>query len=172
MILAYTCERSILCIYCLCFPPFQILTLLTDFHETSNEHYATGIYSQACLKFPLLINNKVVVTNFYVGLYYTGKTYILYIYIYIYICTTTPQWAKASLFARFQDHTQRRTTVGRTPLDEWSVRRRDLYLTTHNTHNRQTPMPSMGFEPTISVGERPQTNALDRAATGTGIQII
>ena len=85
MILAYTCERSILCIYCLCFPPFQILTLLTDFHETSNEHYATGIYSQACLKFPLLINNKVVVTNFYVGLYYTGKTYILYIYIYIYI---------------------------------------------------------------------------------------
>jgi len=29
------------------------------------------------------------------------------------------------------------TTVGRTPLDEWSARRRDLYLTTHNTHNRQ-----------------------------------
>jgi hypothetical protein len=33
---------------------------------------------------------------------------------------------------------QRRTTVGRTPLDEWSARRRDLYLTTHNTRNRQT----------------------------------
>ena len=29
-------------------------------------------------------------------------------------------------------------------------------------------MPPMGFEPTISVGERPQTYALDRAATGTG----
>jgi len=26
----------------------------------------------------------------------------------------------------------------------------------------------MGFEPTISVVERPQTYALDRAATGTG----
>ena len=26
----------------------------------------------------------------------------------------------------------------------------------------------MGFEPTISAGERPQTYALDRAATGTG----
>jgi len=38
----------------------------------------------------------------------------------------------------FLDHTQRSTTVGRTPLDEWSVRRRDLYLTTQNTHNRQT----------------------------------
>ena len=54
------------------------------------------------------------------------------------------------------------------PLDEWSARRRDLYLTTHNTHNRQTSMPPVGFEPTISVGERQQTYALDRAATGTG----
>jgi hypothetical protein len=37
------------------------------------------------------------------------------------------------VFSRFLDHTQRRTTVGTTPLDEWSIRRRDLYLTTHNT---------------------------------------
>ena len=55
----------------------------------------------------------------------------------------------------FVDHTQRRTTVGRTPLDEWSARRRDLYLTTHDTHNRQISMPPVGFEPTISAGERP-----------------
>ena len=59
----------------------------------------------------------------------------------------------------FLDHTQRRSTVGRTPLDEWSARRRDLYLTTHNTHNRQISMPPVGFEPTISAGERPQTYA-------------
>jgi hypothetical protein len=47
------------------------------------------------------------------------------------------QWAMTSPFTRFLDHTQRRTTVGRTPLDEWSARHRDLYLTTHNNHNRQ-----------------------------------
>ena len=29
-------------------------------------------------------------------------------------------------------------------------------------------MPPVGFEPTVSAGERPQTYALDRAATGTG----
>jgi hypothetical protein len=29
-------------------------------------------------------------------------------------------------------------------------------------------MPLVGFEPTISAGERPQTYALDCAATGTG----
>ena len=75
----------------------------------------------------------------------------------------------ASSFLMFLDHTQRRTTVGRTPLDDRSGRRRDLYLTTHNTHNRQTSMPPVGFEPTISAGGRPQNYALDRAATGTGV---
>ena len=29
-------------------------------------------------------------------------------------------------------------------------------------------MPPVGIEPTVSAGERPQTYALDRAATGTG----
>ena len=41
-------------------------------------------------------------------------------------------------------------------------------MTTHNTHNRQTFMPPVGFEPTISAVERPKTYALDRAATETG----
>ena len=82
-----------------------------------------------------------------------------------------PTRAMAPSFTRFLDHTKRRTTVGRTPLDEWSARRRDLYLTTHNTHTRQISMPTVGFEPKISVGERPQTYALDRAATETGTKL-
>ena len=48
---------------------------------------------------------------------------------------------------RFLDHTQRRTTVGRTPLDKPSARRSDLYLTTHNTHNRRTPVPRRVSKP-------------------------
>jgi hypothetical protein len=80
-----------------------------------------------------------------------------------------PMRVMASSFLRFLDHTQRRTRVGRTPLDEWSSRRRYLYFTTHNTHNRQTSMPPVGLVITISTGERPQTFALDRATTGTGI---
>jgi len=78
------------------------------------------------------------------------------------------QWAMVSSFTRFLDHTQWRTTAGRTPPDEWSARRRDLYLITHMTHNRQTSMPPVGFKPTISAGKWPQTYALDRAAVGTG----
>jgi len=41
-------------------------------------------------------------------------------------------------------------------------------MTTHNADNRQISIPPVGFETIISTGERPQTYALDRAATGTG----
>jgi hypothetical protein len=57
------------------------------------------------------------------------------------------------LVLMYLDHTQRRSTVGRTSLDEWSARRRDLYLKTHDTHNRQISMPPVEFEHTISVDE-------------------
>jgi hypothetical protein len=80
---------------------------------------------------------------------------------------TAPQWGRGSSFTRFLNRTHRRTTVRRTPLDERSARRRDLYLTTLN--NRQTSVPPVGFEPTISAGERPQAYALDRPTTGIGI---
>jgi hypothetical protein len=59
--------------------------------------------------------------------------------------------------------TLRHTTLGKTPLDEWSSRRRDLHQTTHNTHKRQISMPSAGFELEIPACEGPQTHALDRA---------
>jgi len=53
---------------------------------------------------------------------------------------------------RFLAHTQRRTTVGRTALEELSARRRDLYLTVRNTHNRQMSMLPVGFERTTPAG--------------------
>ena len=65
-----------------------------------------------------------------------SKLHAQYTCYYILFWRNSPQWAMASSFMRFLDHTQRPTTVGRTPPDEWSARRRDLYLTTHNTHNR------------------------------------
>ena len=58
--------------------------------------------------------------------YLTLRRLMSYIYIYIYIYMER-------IFLMFLDHTERRSTVCRTPLDEWSARRRDLYLTTHNT---------------------------------------
>ena len=68
------------------------------------------------------------------------------------LCDFFPIWrcsptrAMASSFLGFIGHTQQRTAVGRTPLDEWSIRRKNLYLTIYNTHNRKTSMPPARFE--------------------------
>jgi len=92
--------------------------------------------------------------------------------LFVCLWQDSSHWARPSSFTRFLPHTQWRTIVGRTPLDEWSSRRSDLYLTTHNTHNRHTSMPSVEFEPKISAGEPPQTYYLDRADTGTDPQLL
>jgi hypothetical protein len=65
-------------------------------------------------------------------------------------------------------HTKRPITDSRTPLDELSVRRRDLYLTTHNTHNRQISMSPVGFKPAVPESERWQTYTLEWAVDGLG----
>ena len=62
-------------------------------------------------------------------------------------------------------HTHTHThTHSRTPLDEWSARRRDLYLK-QNFHRRPTSLPPAGFETATVESERRQTHALDRAAS-------
>ena len=46
-------------------------------------------------------------------------------------------------------------------------------LPDNTQHSQQTTsMPPVEFDPTISAGERPQTYALDRAATGTGVPVF
>jgi hypothetical protein len=61
-------------------------------------------------------------------------------------------------------------THGRTPLDEWSARRRGLYLHRTTQHINTTDIhASRGFEPATPATKRPQTCVLDRAATGIGI---
>ena len=50
--------------------------------------------------------------------------------------------------------TLRHSTLGRTPLNDWSARRRDVYLKTHRIH--QTSMFLAGFEPAIPASHRPQ----------------
>ena len=57
---------------------------------------------------------------------------------------------------RFLYHTQRHTTVGRTPLDEWSARRRDLYLTTQQS--QQTEIHATGGIRTHDLSRRAAEN--------------
>ena len=52
----------------------------------------------------------------------------------------------------FLDHTQRRTTVGRTPLDDWSARRRPLPDNTW--HSQQTNIHAPGGIRTYDLSRR------------------
>jgi len=73
----------------------------------------------------------------------TKEEFLLCIWsLFVCFWRDSPQWARASSFTRILDHIQRSTTVGRTPLDEWPTRRRDLCLTSHNPHNIKTSMTS------------------------------
>ena len=69
---------------------------------------------------------------------------LLLLLLLLFTLLNSPQWARASSVPR--PHYHRHTTIGRTPPDEWSARRRDLYLTTHNTHNRH-PYPRRDSNP-------------------------
>jgi hypothetical protein len=55
------------------------------------------------------------------------------------------------------------TTLGRTPLDEWSARRRDLYLAIYNANRKHTSMRPAGFEPKTqhASGRRPTSGHSD-----------
>jgi hypothetical protein len=56
-----------------------------------------------------------------------------------------------------------------TPLDERSARRSELYLTTQNTHKKQTTISPTGIEPAIPGSEWPQIHV---RRLGTAAQII
>ena len=113
-----------------CFPGMLLTYFLSDFEIVPVAPIITGI------TFLFTFHMRCI----------SIVSYLYYRIIIITILRDIPQWARAYSFTRFLDHTQRLTTVGRTPLDEGSACRRDLYLTKHNTHNRQTSMLPVRFK--------------------------
>jgi len=58
--------------------------------------------------------------------------------------------------------------IGGAPLDEGSASSKNLYLTKHDTHKRQTSIPPVKFEPVTPTSQLLQTHRRDGAATSTG----
>jgi hypothetical protein len=116
------------------------------------------------LFFQLLTHNRNV------SLYYSADFKQMTFNSLRFVVLPSPTYSQqvSRLFIFTWSHSDTHTRVGRTPLDEGSARRRDLYLTTQTLYKRQTSMPPVGFEPTIPASARPHTYALDRAATGIG----
>jgi hypothetical protein len=111
-------------------------------------------------------------TNLFLTVKHNSIPLGYFLIFFIFLNGSTAAWSQDRLsFRGFTFTLFRHTTLGRITLYEGPAPRRDLYLTTHNNHNRQTSMPPSGFEPTILVTERPQTHALDRTATGIGTDL-
>jgi len=89
-------------------------------------------------------------------------------FVCLFVClflSLQSQVAMASSFTRFLDHTQRHTTVGRTPLISSS----HTPLPDNTQHSQHTNIHAPGVIRTHSLSRRA---ALDRAATGTGLGIL
>jgi hypothetical protein len=87
---------------------------------------------------------------------YILKLQYMITYLFIGFSGSAAQRGLWSLrITRFLDHTKWRATVSRTPLDEWSARRRDLYLT---IHTQQTNIHTPGG---IRTHDRSRRAALD-----------
>jgi hypothetical protein len=88
-----------------------------------------------CFRKTINITSRLASTHF-VSIHLQHQSPINWWLFLFFLWRCDPTRVTVSSFLRFLDHTERRTTVGSTPLDEWSARRRDLYLTTHNSHNK------------------------------------
>jgi hypothetical protein len=114
-------------------------------------------YIRSCPPYwrPFLHPRHAVVTGTHLSRYIYIHTYVhTYIYVcvcvYIYIYTHTCHCKMAQqplvdqgllIVEASQPHSIRHTTLGISPLDEWSAQRRDLYLTIDNTRKRQASFP-------------------------------
>ena len=104
--------------------------------------------------FPPIISDSVEVLNVNVLNFFMGWK---------------PVVRQGLLFIEFSRlHSDTPHSHGRNRLDDWSARRRDLHLTTHNYHRIQISMPPARFEPVISAIEQRQSHVLDRVATWSG----
>jgi len=92
--------------------------------------------------------------------------YVLWIHLRIFYGATIPREPELPYF-RGSMITRTSATLGRTPLDEGSARRRGVNPTTNRTHKRGRSMPLTGFE--VVIPKRPQNRTLDHATTGIAI---
>ena len=98
---------------------------------------------------------------------------LFFIYLFIYFAVALRPNAGHSLLILEVSRSHTTTHHSRQDSSGRVISSSQRHLPDNTQHSQQTFMPLVGFEPTISVGERPQTYALDRTATGTGwIRII
>ena len=90
-----------------------------------------------CVLWWILLSSLLEYFFLLLVLYMVVCMVVCVVFSFFFLWRCDPTRVMASSFMRFLNHTQRRTTVGRTPLDEWSARRRDLYRWDSNPRSQQ-----------------------------------
>ena len=95
----------------------------TAFWEKRGDDSRPGLEHFLRARAQIIYKFEEILSRAYVNFEEQNKVFepsiiIIIIIIFFLFGATAPQWAKASLFTRFLNHTQRRTTVDRTPLNE------------------------------------------------------
>ena len=115
--------------------------------------------------------NTNIMWKQYVGFLIYLRRYVWNIITHLSVCffgAIAPSWPEHPLSLGFYiTHNDTLQSVGHLWTSDQPVAETSTWQ--HNTENRQTTMPLLGFESTISANEQPQTHALDRAATEIGI---
>ena len=148
-----TCLWS--CLYCV--PEVWLVTSFSPpLDSVNNLHNALELSSSICLNRHILITfNYEIHTLFSIALknyfYHLSSTeFVQRQYQIIFTMAQHPPFGQALLIAESSAITLRHTTLDSNLLDEWSARRRDLYLTTRNNDNKQTSMPRWDSNPNLS----------------------
>ena len=120
-------------------------------------------------RMPLILGERVVIICAEcckTSIWYLPKESGYIFSIFLLPWRNSPRGARASSLSRLHDHTLGRLLwTSDLPVAETST-----WL--HTTLTREKIHDPAGFEPTIPAGEWPQSDALDRAATGTGISYL
>jgi hypothetical protein len=93
------------------------------------------MFSQTLL--PYIISGLSDVASVTPTSYVRAHVLLLIAGYFFYHGATVPSGPRLPHYRRFMI-ILRHTTIGKTPLDEWSARHRDLHLTTHNTRDKHS----------------------------------
>jgi len=113
----------------------------------------------------IFLSSKVSILTFWSGRSMKLTTYVHLAENYLFVVPQPYSGPGRLIVGVSISHAISGTTVGRTPQDDVSSLRRDLYLTTPDIHKRQASVSLTGFESAIPSSERPQTHASDPTAT-------
>jgi len=132
---------------------------LLDIYDWSRDHGSYKGYEYTSGKNSTFLKELAI----YINLCAFVGTFIIQDFFPVAPRPNSGSWSPLS---GLRDHIHWTHLLGRTPLHEWSERRRDFFLTIQNTHKGRTWTSPAEFEPAIPASERPQTNTLGGADTG------